>query len=73
MTICCPACGEVTEPKVSIRHVSICGYCGASLAVDATGQARRANAVDTASFDVAEMSQLVRARASIARPERRQR
>lgn len=73
MTILCPACGEAEEPKVSIRALSICGHCGASLVVDASGQARRATAADTAGFDEMEMKQLVRARASIARPERRQR
>lgn len=73
MVIACPVCGQAEEPKVSIRDISICGYCGASLAVDSSGQARRATAVDTSQFDVLEMRQLVRARASIARPERRQR
>lgn len=73
MIILCPACGEAVEPATSIRALSICGHCGASLVVDAGGQAKRATARDTAGFDVMEMQQLVRARASIARPERRQR
>lgn len=73
MTIACPVCGFVTEPVASIRAVSICGHCGASLAVDNSGQATRATAADTAGFDVMEMQQLVRARASKARPTRPQR
>lgn len=73
MTVLCPVCGIAVEPTLSIRAVSICGHCGASLAVDAGGQARRATAVDTAGFDLLEMRQLVRARASIARAERPQR
>lgn len=73
MVIACPVCGATEEPKVSIRELSICGHCGASLVVDASGQATRATAADTASFDEMEMKQLVRARASIARPGRRQR
>ncbi len=72
MVILCPICGYAEEPKVSIRALSICGHCGASLVVDAGGQARRAKAVDTAECDVLEMQQLVRARAALARPERRQ-
>lgn len=73
MVIACPVCGTATEPKVSIRQISICGNCGASLVVDASGQATRATATDTVNMDVTEMQQLVRARASIARPSRRQR
>lgn len=73
MIILCPACGTATEPAASVRALSICGHCGASLVVDAGGQASRATARDTAGFDTLEMAQLVRARASIARPERRQR
>lgn len=73
MVISCPVCGSAEEPKASIRALSICGHCGASLVIDASGTARRATAVDTAGFDVVEMAQLVRARASLARPGRRQR
>ena len=69
--ITCPVCGETTEPKVSIRTLSICGHCGASLAVADDGTVTRATRLDTEGFDTLEMSQLVRARASIARPERR--
>lgn len=71
MPIFCPVCAEVDEPKVSIRQISICGNCGASLVVDASGQATRAKATDTETMDLLEMQQLVRARASIARPTSR--
>jgi hypothetical protein len=73
MIILCPVCGFAEEPAASIRALSICGHCGASLVVDAGGQATRATANDTAGFDVLEMQQLVRARASLARADRPQR
>lgn len=73
MVIACPVCLHVREPAVSVRVISICGFCGASLVVDASGQARRATAVDTATCDVTEMQQLVHARGALARPGRRAR
>lgn len=73
MPVLCPLCGFAEEPKASIRALAICGHCGASLVVDAGGQAHRATALDTAGFDELEMQQLVRARASIARAGRPQR
>jgi hypothetical protein len=73
MILTCPVCGMTQEAAVSIRAVSICGHCGASLVVDDGGQATRATAVDMSGFDPLEMQQLVRARASLARAERPQR
>ena len=71
--VLCPACGEAREPRTQVRNIAVCGACGASLVVQDDGSAVRAVAADTQVLTQPELSQLVRARASVARPERRRR
>lgn len=71
--IACPVCHQTTEPSATVGAIAICGFCGASLVVDASGQARRATAADTQGLDATDLAVLVKARAAIARPGRRKR
>lgn len=68
----CPDCGVTDEPVAAIRGVSICAGCGASVFTDSAGITRKSRFSDVEDFDLAEMAQLRRARASIARPIRPQ-
>ena len=66
----CPKCATDAVPALQIRDVAICSNCGASVFIH-EGKVRLMRFSDTETFDVAEMAQLRNARATIARPERR--
>lgn len=71
MILACPVCAQTQEPAAIVGAIAVCGYCGASLVVDLTGQATRAKASDTAGLSAADLRTLVHARGAIARPGRR--
>ncbi len=71
-SIDCPICHHVAIPLVRLRSLAICGVCGASLVVDGA-DVRPARFSDMEDCTADEKAQLVRGRASLARPERRQR
>lgn len=64
--ISCPVCATTGAPAAQIAAIAICGACGASLVVDATG-IRPATAADTTRLDVEDLQQLRRARGPLAR------
>lgn len=68
----CPVCGVAMDPKFTLRTLAICGNCGATL-VDDGSAIRSATYKDVQGLTAIEQQQMVRARASVARPGRTQR
>lgn len=71
-TIECPVCHNTEVPLVRLRTLVICGVCGASLVADGA-EIRSATHADLEDLSKIEMAELRRVRASLARPERKQR
>lgn len=72
-TVLCAACQKVETPAASAGHVLVCRNCGTSLVLNSDGSTRKATAVDIEALNPADIQQLSRARAGIARADRRQR
>lgn len=68
--IACPVCLTTHDPAAQVAAIAICGACGASLVIDATG-IRRATAADTTALDLSDLQILRRARGALARPRLR--
>lgn len=67
----CPRCGTIGLPLVRLHRVVICGSCGASLVNQESGAIREARFTDVETLTATERLQLVQARASIARADRK--
>ena len=68
----CPVCAAVGDPVLQLKHLAICGACGASAVQETvSGAWVKATAEDLAGLTAGELFQLRRARGALARPARR--
>ncbi len=66
----CPACHAIDEPAAVVQGVSVCARCGMTVMADGDTW-RLAKFVDIEPLSAAEVLQLRRTAAPIARPGRR--
>ena len=67
----CPVCTRTAESALTLRELAICGNCGATL-VTRDGVVAPAMHSDIEDLTPIELANLRKARAALARPERKQ-
>ncbi len=66
----CPSCHAMAEPALTVQGVSVCARCGMTVMADG-GMWRQATFADIEPLSAAELLQLRKASAPLARPGRR--